>query len=840
MASCGGGGGARLVAPVQAIVLSPDPDEEDALAGGAELWRQARRVRLGSRLLPSRLARRPPSSPPPRQLRRSASSDHSDGSSTGRRSSCDITLWSDAELMAPPGQTSARRQRLRPTTASFRRLRETATSVFGAVKFRAESADGSGERLGVPADQSRMRSRSYMDGEGESWGVEGESSERERGESDPEELLTMYDSGGDVSQGGVRQKDHLRRPPLNKRMSELARRSADRILQSGKQEQQIMERFVLRESSQERLKRARARALRPPPSLSGSSNASSVTSRGSDMRTISVRIVKEILPPGANKYPQMAGQAPRVGTIALENAKKAASLFITVPSAQSAVKPPEAPGSGPETNDPAPQTTELSATQAPEAPAVDAADTTTSAAAPEVSPPSAVGWTPSRRSSVASVTSQVSLTPAQRRAFLKKLRLRRNVQVPGVMYTDQARAAAVALGEHDIKYSLKNRRFLNRGHGSCWVSDDSTFAAFASHAQLELRRGDPTYAIQLFDRALEFEPKDESCLASRAKCNLLLGNNEAALKDAELILRQNPRCARALSQKAEALYALGEFEMALVYFSRGLRLRPDMAVFPLGVDTATEAIENAIGERASLIFSGVEPLLEGLKLSPDLTEEAAPTPSPPPASKPGSAGGLSRGASRDTAGSGRGRGRGRGRAGSDRAARTAPNCRPVLEELAVDKEYMERLIQHPALSGQCRTEVVKHAEQAITFLEKRQQFWAKQKPVYTRQMERRRALGLLGPTSGGGRGKRGTSSARPLGGRVGSCIDVARSARSSDRAGAVDSARSTERVSDGGGGSSSPSATDRSSSDRGGASSVGSTNGTSSGVGSATSAADLG
>ncbi|KAF0298764.1 Tetratricopeptide repeat protein 25 [Amphibalanus amphitrite] len=598
MTSCGAGGGARLVAPVQAIVLSPDPDEEDALAGGAELWRQARRVRLGSRLLPSRLARRPPSSPPPRQLRRSASSEHSDGSSTGRRSSCDITLWSDAELMAPPGTTSARRQRLRPTTASFRRLRETATSVFGAVKFRAEAADGSGERLGVPADQSRVRSRSYMDGEGESWGVEGESSERERGESDPEDLLTMYDSA-------------------------------------------------------------------------------------------------------------------------------------------------------------------------------------------------------------ASVTSQVSLTPAQRRAFLKKLRLRRNVQVPGVMYTDQARAAAVALGEHDIKYSLKNRRFLNRGHGSCWVSDDSTFAAFASHAQLELRRGDPTYAIQLFDRALEFEPKDELCLASRAKCNLLLGNNEAALKDAELILRQNPRCARgedlvqnprcargedliqnpccargedlvqnprcargedlvqnprcarcrALSQKAEALYALGEFEMALVYFSRGLRLRPDMAVFPLGVDTATEAIENAIGERAGLIFSGVEPLLEGLKLSPDLTEEAAPTSSPPPASKPGSAGGLSRGASRDTAGSGRGRGRGRGRAGSGRTARAAPNCRPVLEELAVDKEYMERLIQHPALSGQCRTEVVKHAEQAITFLEKRQQFWAKQKPVYTRQMERRRALGLLGPTSGGGRGK---------------------------------------------------------------------------------------
>ena len=255
-----------------------------------------------------------------------------------------------------------------------------------------------------------------------------------------------------------------------------------------------MERFVLRENSQERLKRARARSLRPPPSISGSSNGSSVTSRAGAMRTINVRIVKEILPPGANKHPQVSAQPARAGTIELENAKKAASLFISALPAQSA------PFS--ETADPGPaqQPNEPSEALATVASAADNMETTASPVAVEVSPPSAVGWTPSRRSSVASVTSQVSLTPAQRRAFLKKLRLRRNVQVPGVMYTDQARAAAVALGEHDIKYSLKNRRFLNRGHGNCWVSEDSTFAAFASHAQLELRRGDPAYAIQLFDR----------------------------------------------------------------------------------------------------------------------------------------------------------------------------------------------------------------------------------------------------------------------------------------------------------------------------------------------------
>ena len=491
MASCPSSGG-RLVAPVQAIVLSPDPDEEGDSAGGGELWRQARRVRLGRRLLPARVARRPPPSPPPPPPRRSASSDLSETGSASRRGSCDITLWSDAELMTPPVSPAARRAKLRTASSSFRRLRETATSVFGAVKFRSEAMDELAESLDVPTGRGLTRSRRR--GAGERTARGGES---ERSVTDLEDLLTLSDSNISSAEGGARLKERqqlLKKPVLSQRTAEMARRSADRILQSGKHEQQILERFVLRENSQDRLKRARIRSLRPPPSISGSSNASSATSRAGGTRTISVRIVKEILPPGASKLPKMPGQAPKEGTIALENAKKAASLFISSLPAQTADTPRSA--------DPAPATdpSQPSETTPLEAPPAEDAQTTASPAARETAPPSAVGWTPSRRSSAASVSSQVSLTPAQRRAFLKKLRLRRNVQVPGVMYTDQARAAAVALGEHDIKYSLKNRRFLNRGHGNCWVSEDSTFAAFASHAQLELRRGDPAYAIQLFDR----------------------------------------------------------------------------------------------------------------------------------------------------------------------------------------------------------------------------------------------------------------------------------------------------------------------------------------------------
>jgi hypothetical protein len=48
-------------------------------------------------------------------------------------------------------------------------------------------------------------------------------------------------------------------------------------------------------------------------------------------------------------------------------------------------------------------------------------------------------------------------------------------------------------------------------------------------------------------------------------------------------------------QKAEALYAKGDFEMALVYYHRGNKLRPELDEFRLGIQKAREAIDNSIG-----------------------------------------------------------------------------------------------------------------------------------------------------------------------------------------------------------------------------------------------------
>ena len=51
----------------------------------------------------------------------------------------------------------------------------------------------------------------------------------------------------------------------------------------------------------------------------------------------------------------------------------------------------------------------------------------------------------------------------------------------------------------------------------------------------------------------------------------------------------------AIFQKAESLYHLGDFEHSLMYYHRGLRIRPELEGFRLGIQKAQEAIENTIG-----------------------------------------------------------------------------------------------------------------------------------------------------------------------------------------------------------------------------------------------------
>ncbi len=74
-----------------------------------------------------------------------------------------------------------------------------------------------------------------------------------------------------------------------------------------------------------------------------------------------------------------------------------------------------------------------------------------------------------------------------------------------------------------------------------------------------------------------------------------MGDPDAALDDADEALKEDGDFFKGIFQKAEALYAKGDFEMALVYFHRGQILRPELDDFRLGIQKSSEAIDNSIG-----------------------------------------------------------------------------------------------------------------------------------------------------------------------------------------------------------------------------------------------------
>ncbi|KAM6966353.1 outer dynein arm-docking complex subunit 4 [Tautogolabrus adspersus] len=107
-------------------------------------------------------------------------------------------------------------------------------------------------------------------------------------------------------------------------------------------------------------------------------------------------------------------------------------------------------------------------------------------------------------------------------------------------------------------------------------------------------------AIDSYTTALSIRPDDKTCFVGRAKCFMKMGQFENALKDAEASLKEDETYFKGLYQKAEALYYMGKFEFALVFYHRGQKLRPLMQEFKLGIQKAEGAIENSVGSPSSV------------------------------------------------------------------------------------------------------------------------------------------------------------------------------------------------------------------------------------------------
>lgn len=100
---------------------------------------------------------------------------------------------------------------------------------------------------------------------------------------------------------------------------------------------------------------------------------------------------------------------------------------------------------------------------------------------------------------------------------------------------------------------------------------------------------------------MEIRPEDKHCLVCRSRCYIQIGTPQLALDDANASLKNTPGFFKGTYLKAEALYAQGDFELALLYYHRGNKLRPELSEFRIGIQKAREAIDNSIGLKSMKI-----------------------------------------------------------------------------------------------------------------------------------------------------------------------------------------------------------------------------------------------
>lgn len=197
-------------------------------------------------------------------------------------------------------------------------------------------------------------------------------------------------------------------------------------------------------------------------------------------------------------------------------------------------------------------------------------------------------------------------------------------------------------------------------------------------------------------QALELNPTEKNALVARSKCYILLGQPAKGLEDAEMALNIDKNFLKAIYQKAESLYYLGNFEYSLMYFHRGLHIRPDHEQFKLGVHKSQKAIENAIGG----------PSLFGPRRESKQNSEL-------PTHRTGTSNSMS--SKRVTPVS---------RARSSKSSR-------LLRELGADKDYLDNLLRHPDIKCKFKENddtIIKNVQETVEYLNARQEFWRQQLP----------------------------------------------------------------------------------------------------------------
>ncbi|KAK3577964.1 hypothetical protein CHS0354_020803 [Potamilus streckersoni] len=239
----------------------------------------------------------------------------------------------------------------------------------------------------------------------------------------------------------------------------------------------------------------------------------------------------------------------------------------------------------------------------------------------------------------------------------------------------------------------------------------ATFEIYKAEADSLYKQGGYKKAIESYTMALDLQENDKNCLVSRSKCYLKLGDTENALQDAEAALTEDKTFHKGIYQKAQALYYMGDFEMALVNYHRGQKLRPELPEFRLGIQKAQEAIDNSVGspDKVKLTTEGD---LSFFKLQDEKKMR------------------------KKTQGKSHAQALLSTRKGPSQSSTNEKTVKHLLGELYDDRQYLEKLLKETNSNTEMDKTISNLVNEGLNYLDTRSDFWRQQKPMYTRRHDK--------------------------------------------------------------------------------------------------------
>ncbi|KAJ3121471.1 Tetratricopeptide repeat protein 25 [Nowakowskiella sp. JEL0407] len=260
----------------------------------------------------------------------------------------------------------------------------------------------------------------------------------------------------------------------------------------------------------------------------------------------------------------------------------------------------------------------------------------------------------------------------------------------------------------------------------------SAFQTLSSEGDLLTQRNSYHEAISQYTKALQIRPTDKHCLVSRSKCFIQIGSPELALQDANACLLTDPEYFKGIYQKAESLYAMGDFEIALMYYHRGTQLRPELTEFRIGIQKSREAIENSIGNAKDHSIHVPLDLKKNLAAAVNNSDTGSGGPNANNGNSTGKSGKVERVGNEASMSP-----------GADLITRnlilaiknnplTSGMEYKLLAELYEDKVYLQQMLGDKDFINHPNTDVLELVEDGLRYLHARTEFWRQQNPLYAR------------------------------------------------------------------------------------------------------------